>query len=88
MSVTDGATNNTIKNCKIQGGANTVIGGILAGRPHPGGPADAPNNNNTIDNNAIKTVQNGIYNNGNAASNDQNWVITNNEFGSTVTAEN
>lgn len=89
-SADNGATNNTIKNCIINGAGTSTAqttAGILAGSGTTiGGPAEAPNNNNTITNNHIYGVQNSIYNQGNAGF-DQNWTITNNDFGSTVEAE-
>lgn len=89
-SAANGATNNTIKNL-ILFGAQTATAqttaGILAGSGVTiGGPAEAPNNNNTVTNNRIFGVQNALYNQGNTGL-DQNWTVTNNEFGSTVEAE-
>jgi hypothetical protein len=86
-SASNGANNNTIKNMIINGTGNTTAqttAGILAGSGVTiGGPAEAPNNNNTITNNWIYRVQNSLYNQGNVGF-DQNWTITNNDFGSTV----
>jgi hypothetical protein len=85
----NGANNNTIKNTVIHGARTTAqtTAGILAGSGTTiGGPAEAPNNNNTVTNNWIYSVQNSIYNQGNTGL-DQNWTITNNEFGSSVAAE-
>lgn len=83
----NGANNNTIKNLILTGTGNTTAqttAGILAGSGVTiGGPAEAPNNNNTVTNNWIYRVQNSLYNQGNAGL-DQNWTVTNNEFGSTV----
>ncbi len=85
-SVTDGANNNTVKNCVISGGATGSISGVLSGSGATlGSAADAPNSNNTIQNNAISTVQNALFLSG-ATGLDQNWVIVGNTFGSTVTA--
>lgn len=84
------ATNNTIKNCIINGTGTTTAqttAGILGGSGTTiGGAAEAPNNDNTVTNNHIFGVQNGIYNQG-ATSLDQNWVVTNNEFGSATEAQ-
>ena len=90
-NASNGANNNTIKNSIING---TSVGttaqttaGILAGSGVTiGGAAEAPNNNNTITNNHIYRVQNSLYNQGNVGF-DQNWTITNNEFGSAVEAD-
>jgi hypothetical protein len=60
----------------ILGGSGTTIGG----------PAEAPNNNNTVTNNHIYRVQNSLYNQGNVGF-DQNWTITNNDFGSATEAD-
>ena len=86
-SASDGANNNTIKNCVINGaiGATaTTTAGILTGSSVTlGGDAEAPNNNNTIQNNWIYRVQNSLYLRGGATAPvfDQNWSVTDNEFG-------
>lgn len=88
LSTTDGAQNNTIKNCNLigQNRSNTTIG-ILAGSNTFGGPAVAPNSNTTIENNLMNTVQNSIYWNGYAtAPYDVNLKIIGNTMGSTVAA--
>ncbi|HEY8561340.1 MAG TPA: Calx-beta domain-containing protein [Pyrinomonadaceae bacterium] len=89
-SAANGANDNTIKNTIINGAGSTTVqttAGILAGSGATiGGPAEAPNNGNTITNNHIYRVQNSIYNQGNTGF-DQNWTITNNEFGSTTEAD-
>ncbi len=89
-SAANGANNNTIKNLIINGastGTAQTTAGILAGSGVTiGGPAEAPNNNNTVTNNHIYRVQNSLYNQGNIGF-DQNWTITNNEFGSTIEAD-
>ncbi len=86
----NGANSNTIKNTVIHGAGTAsaqTTAGILAGSGTTiGGPAEAPNNNNTVMNNWIYSVQNSIYNQGNAGL-DQNWTITDNDFGSAVEAE-
>ncbi len=88
-SAANGANNNTIKNTILFGataGTAQTTAGLLAGSGTTiGGPAEAPNNNNTVMNNHIYGVQNSIYNQGNTGF-DQNWLITGNEFGSTVEA--
>jgi hypothetical protein len=90
-SSNNGASSNTVKNCIINGAlvpftAQTTAG-ILAGSGVTlGNAAEAPNNNNTITNNLIYRVQNAIYNQGNTGL-DQNWTVSNNEFGSSVDAD-
>ena len=88
-SVTNGANNDTVKNCVLSGASYaTTIAGVLAGSGATlGNPADSPNSNITIQNNQMIKVQNAIYWNGNATTFDQNWLVTGNTFGSTVTAE-
>ncbi len=88
-SSSDGATNNTVKNCIISGATNsTTLAGIVAGSGMLlGDPAEAANSNNTIQGNTIKTAQNGIYISGIPAALDQNWSITANTIGSAVAAE-
>ncbi|MFZ1218372.1 MAG: hypothetical protein WAO00_03725, partial [Chthoniobacterales bacterium] len=85
----NGANNNTIKNCNISGGTGTIITwGILAGSGTTlGAAAEAPNSNNTIQNNAIFRVQNSTFISGNVAALDQNWLVAGNTFGSTVAAD-
>lgn len=87
-SASNGANNDTIKNCIIASNPGTVsISGILAGSGTTlGGPAEAPNNNNSVLNNQIFRVQNSLYNQGNTGL-DQNWNISNNIFGSAVVAD-
>jgi len=88
-SASNGATNNTVKNCIINGapGPNsTTVAGILTGSSVTlGGDAEAPNSNNTVQNNWIYRVQNSMYLRGGtvAANFDQNWTVTGNELGST-----
>ena len=87
---TDGATNNTIKNCSLLGNTGTAtIAGIIAGSGTAiGNSAETANSYNTIQCNIFKSTQNGIFINGFATSPyDQGWVINNNTFGSTVAAE-
>ena len=89
-SASNGANNNTVKNCILTGttGQGGTIAGVLSGSGTTfGAAADAPNSNNTIQNNLVIKVQNALFLSGNAASFDQNWVVTGNTFGSTVVAE-
>ncbi len=83
-SVSDGATNNTIKNCAINGySSTTTIAGFVFGSGTTfGNSAEAPNSNNVIQNNYITSFQNGIYHNGCASPLDQNISITGNTIGS------
>ena len=68
----NGANNNTVKNCIINGapGPNsTTVAGILTGSSVTlGGDAEAANNNNTIHNNWIYRVQNSLYLRGGATA--------------------
>jgi hypothetical protein len=88
-STTDGSNNNTVKNTIISGtSSTTTIGGILSGSGVTlGGDAESPNSNNTIQNNTIIKVQNGLYLRGGVTNFDQNWVVSNNILGSAVAAE-
>ena len=87
-NVADGANNDTVKNCIISGNTGvTIIGGILTGSGATlGGDAEAPNNNITIQNNAIFRVQNSAYIRGGATL-DTGCVVTGNTFGSAVAAD-
>ncbi len=88
-SGTDGATNNTVKNCNVVGSGSTgTLCGILAGSGSSfGSSADAPNSGNTIQNNVITKVQDAVHLDGKTGTFDQNWTITGNTFGSSVPAE-
>ncbi|MBK8817912.1 MAG: hypothetical protein IPN49_02025 [Saprospiraceae bacterium] len=88
-SVTDGATNNVIRNCSLTGASNTTtVAGIIAGSGTTlGDAAQSPNSNNTIAGNTIKTAQNGLYLRGEATTFDDSWVVSKNVIGSTVGAE-
>jgi hypothetical protein len=83
-SASNGATNNTIKNCIISGSqSNTSISCIIAGSGTTlGNIGLAANSNNTITNNVLRAAQNGIFTNGIASGNDQGWLITDNTIGS------
>ena len=87
----NGANNNTIKNCVINGapGPNSpTVAGVLTGSGVTlGGDAEAPNSNNTIQNNWIYRVQNSLYLRGGTTAPffDLNWNVTGNTLGSTVT---
>ncbi|HEX8069958.1 MAG TPA: Calx-beta domain-containing protein [Pyrinomonadaceae bacterium] len=86
----DGATGNTVKNVILSGNTGaTIISGVLAGSGTTfGGDAEAPNSNNTIQNTRVFRVQNAAFLRGpTAAPFDLNWLITGNDWGSTVTAD-
>ena len=87
-STTDGANNNTIRNCTISGISSTGSTGCIIGGSGTtlGNPADSPNSNNTIQGNTLTRAQNGIFISGNLATLDQNWVINGNTIGSAVVA--
>ncbi len=86
-----GATNNTIRNCNIIGGSNTItsIFGIHVGGPTISISATGQDNNNiTITENIIKKTYFGIYARGLATANLlQNLSITNNIIGSRIPSE-
>ena len=89
-STSDGATNNTIRNCVISGNDSTgsTVAGIIAGSGSTlGNEAEAPNSYNTIQNNWIIKAQNGLYLRGNSQSLDQDWLVTGNTIGSKTSAE-
>lgn len=93
QNASNGATNNTIRNCIINGAPgplSTTTAGILTGSGTTlGNDAEAANSNNTIQNNWIYRVQNSLYLRGGATAPvfDQNWNVTGNELGSTVAAD-
>lgn len=83
-----GATNNTVKNCNIQGGLSTLatsygisVGGSTAGS------TGADNDKNTIQNNTIIRSYYGIYGSGSATTNPgamDSLAITGNTVGGTA----
>ncbi|HLB37790.1 MAG TPA: DUF11 domain-containing protein [Gemmatimonadales bacterium] len=87
-SASNGAGNNTVKNCIISGSTGVAaVAGILTGGSTFGTSADAPNSNNTIQNNQMFRAQNALYLRGNDTTFDQNWLVSGNSFGSTVAAD-
>ena len=60
-SASNGANSNTVKNCVLSGPAAKAVAGVLAGGSTFGSPADAPNSNNTIQNNLVTDVQNALF---------------------------
>ncbi len=82
---TNGSNNDTVKNSVLLGAGSSQ--GIIAGDGGTLGVAGtAPQNNNTLQNNNVRAVQNAAFISGIAAT-DMNWTIVGNEVGSTVTAE-
>jgi hypothetical protein len=86
---TDGATNNVIENTIIKGSvAKVTFGGIISGSgAQMGDLAGAPNNNNSILNNAISKAQYGVYLGGDSLRLDSNWVVSNNDIGSATASD-
>lgn len=87
---TAGATSDTLKNFNMVGPGAFGGQGIIAGSGTTFGAAaenGRPNSNNTIRNLTAKGVQNAVFALGDATTLDNNWVISQNEFGSTVAAE-
>ena len=80
-----GATNNTIKNCIIAGsGPTTTLAGIVSSSGITlGSPAEAPDSNNTYQNNAVSKAQFGILLFG-PVGNESGNVITGNLIGSSA----
>jgi Cadherin-like beta sandwich domain/Calx-beta domain len=88
-SASDGATNNTIKNCNLSGttdGGRTVVGILAGSGSFFQVPAESPNSHNTIQNNQINNARYGIYIAGGSTI-DTDWTIQGNNLGSAVTAE-
>ncbi len=79
-----GATNNTIKNCILNGGANTsgIYNVFSGGSTIPSNGAD--NDFNTIQNNSITKAYYGININGSSSATVDNLNINNNLIGSTT----
>ena len=88
-SASDGANNDTVKNCNISGNTGVVaVAGILSGSGTTlGNDAEAANNNITVQNNNIFRVQNSCYLRGSTGATDTGIVVTGNNFGSAVTAD-
>lgn len=82
-SATDGATNNTVKNCIITGNAPTTTFAAIVSSSGTtiGGAAEAANANNTYQNNVINTSSYGIAVVG-PATGESVTTITNNLIGS------
>ncbi len=90
-SASNGANSNTVKNVRIFGAGTAAggmtVAGVMAGSSTFGNPADAPNSNNKIQNSLINHVLNGAFLSGGATLPDQNWEVSGNTFGSSVTAD-
>jgi len=87
-SATNGATNNTIKNCIVKGssGTATFTGIVSSSGTTIGGVAEAANSNNTIQNNTILRCSWGIACVG-PTGNESGLTITGNTLGSSVVAD-
>lgn len=87
FNTTNGATNNTIKNCNISGqsGTTTFAGIAASSGVVVGNASEAANTNNTYQNNAINKSYHGIYLYGPATGETGN-VISTNLIGSTLVA--
>ncbi|QQS34342.1 MAG: hypothetical protein IPM50_07195 [Acidobacteriota bacterium] len=89
-NATSGANNNSIQNLNLVGPGSFAGQGILAGSGATLGNAaenGRPNSNNAIRNNSCVGVQNCVFTSGDAVTRDQNWVISENDFGSTTVAQ-
>ena len=83
VSDSNGATFNTIKNCRISGLSQfTTFAGIFSGSSSAlENESGSPNSNLTILNNEITKVQNAIYLRGSSASLDTGVMVSGNIFG-------
>lgn len=92
-NATGGATNNTIRNLNMVGAGTPAAPsgqGVIAGSGTTfGGAAEngRPNSNNTIRNTTARGVQNAVFTVGDPVTLDQNWVVSENSFGSAVATE-
>ncbi|MFC4511275.1 beta strand repeat-containing protein, partial [Flavobacterium buctense] len=70
-NATNGATNNTVRNCTIVGNANTttLVGLGFGSSTISTTSLGIGNNNNTVENNSVSKVQNAIYSQGTSAGN-------------------
>ena len=80
-SASNGASNNTVKNCVLNGPSIAAL--IVGSGTTFGNAGEAPNSNNTYTANTISAVQNALYSNGNASL-DSNWAVTNNNVSGTA----
>lgn len=80
-TTTVGATNNVVKNCQVRMNSSLVGLAIVSGSGVTlFGIAEAPNSNNTIENNAISNTQTAFYAYGPNATWDANWTIQRNDM--------
>jgi hypothetical protein len=92
-NASSGANNNIIRNLNMIGAGTPAAPsgqGVIAGSGATfGGGAEngRPNSNNTIRNTTARGVQNAVFTVGDAITLDQNWVVAENDFGSTVATE-
>lgn len=88
-SFTEGANNNTIKNCNISTGSNTAttFGIFVADNTISTSGMGNDNDNLLIDNNVITKAYYGIYVGGNASVRTDNLVISNNIIGSNTSSD-
>ena len=86
VNATNGATNNTVKNCNIVGNApTTTFVGLVSSGSALGGVAEAANTNTTFQNNSITASQYAVAMVG-PNGNENGNSITGNSIGSTVAA--
>ena len=82
----NGASNNSIRNCILTGaGASGTFAGLVSSGSVMGTSAEAPNDNNNYVNNQVSHVQRGIVLLG-APGYDGNVLVSKNEIGATVLA--
>lgn len=83
----NGATNNTVRNCIIEGnGTLTTLSALLVSGSTAGGVAEAANSNFSAINNTLRRAQYGVVVVG-PTGNETGLVISGNTVGSTVVAE-
>ncbi|UUC45641.1 Ig-like domain-containing protein [Flavobacterium cerinum] len=88
VDATNGALNAVFRNVKIIGNSSTsTVAGIVVSGATLGAAADAANTGFKSINNTFNKMQNGIFAIGNATTPDQGFVIADNVFGSTTTAD-
>lgn len=84
-----GATNNTIKNCNIAAGDNSVtstIGIYAAGTSISTSGSGSDNDNLTLENNSVTKAYYGIFVRGTSTGNNNGLLITKNSIGSSTQA--
>jgi hypothetical protein len=77
-----GASNNTVKNCVLVNSSTGGCGGVILSGSGTTAYAigEAPNSNNTIQNNSLTGAQLGFYSYGPAPALDNGWTIKDNTF--------